>query len=460
MAMFILRVLLWMAALTGAACAGERSEQQIQIEARIEALMPLVEQVTDRRFHRTPPVVLANPDTIAAVLYEEQVHLLRRLAGMDEAQARVAARRTSIENAAAFVGKYGFIDKKLYVMQDGIVATVINNGIPIRLIEPVTDLVLAHELVHALQDQHTDLARLVANRPTADAVVAVNCAVEGHAVWVHEQVGGLLGVPEAVHVVSNMLGYDLGHPEISPDPRLFYTSYVYGQGRNFIALHHELDGNEGVWRLLSNPPATSSMIVLHDPYDTVPAHRWNRRVRRAVASARHRIAAKGWLPPIDESVGDYDMRERLANSGLDFALADAFASGWTSRSASAPSEWVEVQLLRFETAGHATLYVDQMKSQARLDLARAMPPVTSVRLTPSVDGTVEDFQPLAYNDSGEERVRIEMGFGTSSQEFRQVWVARGQHVVQIVLANHEVGDRKVARSIRRVFRSVREEQVR
>ena len=456
MALLARCLMLWTATLCGVALAADNDAlEQQQMERRVAELAPLVEQITGRRFHRLPEVVIADPPLIAEVLYREQVHLLRRLADLDESEAQRAARRATDENAAAFVGKYGFLDKKLYVMQDGILTSLLGHGVPASLVEPVTDLVLAHELVHALQDQQADLAHVVANQGSPDAVVATNCTVEGHAVWVHEQVGRLLDQPAAVYVVANILGYDPLRPGLATHPDLFYTSYVYGQGRNFIAQQHEMHGNEGLWQLIEHPPASSSMIVMHHPYATQPPHPMNRRERRAIQRTRSRIAPRRWDRDREEEVGDYDLRRRLTGSRSGLTLADGFTTGWASSTAQSEHEWVEVQLLRFETEGHAQDYVGHMKAQAAHQLAEAMPPVASVRLAPRIDGTVREFEPMGYAGTGQETLSIDLGVGEPAHVFRQVWVARDQHVVQVTLANHAVADARVARAIRGLFRVVR-----
>lgn len=65
------------------------------------------------------------------------------------------------------VGYYDPQERKLYVVE----------GVPAKSVAPV----LAHELVHALQDQHTNLDSLIAGERGNDRQTAAHAALEGHA---------------------------------------------------------------------------------------------------------------------------------------------------------------------------------------------------------------------------------------------------------------------------------------
>ena len=65
------------------------------------------------------------------------------------------------------VGYYDPATKKLFVV----------DGVPVEQVRPV----LVHELVHALQDQHTDLDSLISRARGNDRQSAAQAAIEGHA---------------------------------------------------------------------------------------------------------------------------------------------------------------------------------------------------------------------------------------------------------------------------------------
>lgn len=419
------------------------------LERLVAELVPDVEAAAGRTFREVPEVVLAEPEDIARVLHDERVHLMTRISGLEPDEAERAA-RSGAEPVASFVGKYGFLDKKLYVLRGGVMVALASRGVDRELAPRVTELVIAHELVHALQDQHVDLARVVGARTDGDAVVAVNCTVEGHAVWVQERVGRARGHDDAVREVAHILGYD---PDGATwlDPEAFYTSYVYGQGRNFVAHHAEQGGIEATWELLAHPPARSAMILAPEQHDEHADPPFDPRLRGAVSRARDRLAPRRWRSE-DEAVGDYALRERLAPLPFGHLIPMDWRAGWSSRASDNPLAWVEVQLLSFEHHEAADAYVAGMALQAEVDLAMAVPPaVGALKGGPRVDGSVAPFGPMA-DEAAEQRLTVELGPGERAQELRQVWASRGAHVVQVSIVNHRAADRRVARAIRGVFR--------
>jgi len=150
--------LLLCSVLVGSPAAAAGLQTQAEIEAMVAELIPVVEEQAGRHFTSIPPVVIATPDDMAQVLYAEQLYLLTQVSGVPLPQAQRAARATSAELSEAFAGKYGFLDKRLYIMTQGINQALAQRGAPPELVRPVFEIVVAHELVHALQDQQADLA--------------------------------------------------------------------------------------------------------------------------------------------------------------------------------------------------------------------------------------------------------------------------------------------------------------
>lgn len=445
------RVLLIALACLATGVARAADPELAALQQLVAELIPEVEAAAGRSFREVPEVVLAEPADIARVLRDEQVHLMARISGLDPDAAERTVERSTNDQVASFVGKYGFLDKKLYVLRGGVRIALAARGVAPELVPQVTELVLAHELVHALQDQYVDLAVVVGARPDGDAVVAVNCTVEGHAVWVQERVGRARGHDQAVREVAKILGYD---PDGGGwvDPESFYTSYVYGQGRNFVAHHAEVGGIEATWALLANPPARSAMILAPAEHADHAEPPFDARVRGAVTHARARLAPGRWRAE-DEAVGDYSLRERLAPLPFGHLIPQDWAAGWSSRASSDPLEWVEVQLLAFDHAEAADAYVAGMALQAEVDLAMAVPPVVGAMSGgPRVDGSVAPFGPMA-DEAAEQRLTVALGPGEQAQELRQVWASRGNYVVQVSIVNHRAADARVAQVIRRVFRA-------
>ncbi len=414
-----------------------------ELASMVDEIAPVVEDVAGRRFVKLPEVVMADPRALEDVVYQEQVHLLSDVEGMPEEQIQESARRTAAQVAGAFAGKYGFLDGRLYVSIDGIRYTLGERRAPDHLLRPMVRVVIAHELAHALQDQHTDLDFLVRHAHGSDAVMAINCAVEGHAVWVHEEVGSRMGLTEAVDLMADLLGYD--EPiRRRMDPEDFYNSYVYGLGRDFVAFHAALGGTEQVWRVLSEPPERTSAIVSPE--------RWGEhgldvdaQVQRTLARASRRLADREWRAQ-DARMGDFDVRDQLIRSGGNADLADSLLGGWNARTVGGPMQGVEVQLLRFDGADGALAFVEDMMAQAQAQ-------ASNVGMDPFIRAEATTFDDVRADASAREAIRVRL-FGEVGDDLGRIWVARGPDVVQVVTVNSSATDRSIARSIEKVFRSI------
>ncbi|MEQ1503698.1 MAG: hypothetical protein ABMB14_15775 [Myxococcota bacterium] len=403
---------------------------------------PIVEQVAGRPLRVMPELVLATPARIAEVVYQEQLSLLQGVGGMPETEAKDNARKTAADVSGSFAGKYGFLDGKLYVSIDGIRDSLALEGEPDWLLRPMVRIVVAHELTHALQDQYTDLQALVQRAPSGDAIMAINCAVEGHAVWVHEQVGAQTGLGDAVEVMERLLGYDQPIRR-RMDPDDFYHAYVYGLGRDFVAYQAAIGGIDRVWQVLAHPPEATGMIVDPTLWDA-PIGEVDPEVRRVMRVASKRLAGKGWRPT-DGAMGDYDVRDQLIRAGADSAIADDLDAGWNSRLVGGANLGVEVQVLRFKSVDGARAFVEDMGLQAEAQ-------AELVGVDPFIRADAGSFDRVRGDRSAREAITVSL-MGPVDRLGR-IWVSRGDVVVQIVMVNAPATDREVALSIDRVFREL------
>ncbi|MCB9688808.1 MAG: hypothetical protein H6738_21825 [Alphaproteobacteria bacterium] len=410
----------------------------------VREVAPMVEEVTGRRFTELPEVVSANVEDVAQVVFDEQLHLLAD-SGMSDHEAREHASRTAVATAPALAGKYGFLDHKLYLSVDGIETALAIEGEEPWLLRPLLRVVIAHELTHALQDQATDLDKLVGQASGSDAVMAMNCLVEGHAVWVHEQVGAALELPEAVEVMKDLLGFDQPIRR-RMDPQAFQSIYVYGLGRDFVAYQAEHGGSEQVWRVLADPPDTTSMIVAPWTWAEDPAPPLDGEQRRILRRASARLAGHGWRTE-ENAMGDYDVRDQLVRAGADLRIADSLDQGWNTRLVGGAMAGVEVQVLRFTSEEGAHAFVEGMFHEAEVQ-------ARMVGQDPFIRADAEDFAVGRHDRGAREAITVTLMAPEVVDHLGRVWVARGSDVVQVVLVNAPATDRQVRSAIARVFRAL------
>jgi hypothetical protein len=405
-----------------------------------QELVPLVERAAGARFDEVPVVVLADPEMLAEVVYAEQMHLLAALSDQGSAASEAAAQHTAAEVSHLFAGKYGFLDKRLYISLDAIGNAIADRGADPRLAVPMVQLVLAHELAHALQDQHADLGALVTAASSGDAVMAANCLVEGHAVWIHEAVGAELDLRPAMVLMADLLGYARSGPP--DDEASFTTSYVYGLGREFTRWHMEHGGPEHMWTVLRQPPEQTATIVHPERWgdERADAHS---PVPSALDRTRRRLSPSSWRHDT-QALGDYDVREQLVRAGHG-AAADGVEAAWRSRSTGGPLQGVEVVAMRFGDADTARRYVDAMGRQARRQAEASA-------VDPHVDARFSTFDAVEHDASARESITLTLPH--ARDEMGTIWLARGADVLQVITVNTTPTDRALRRAMRPSVRSL------
>ena len=388
---------------------------------------------------------MATERDLAEVILRERLHLMAATQELTPEELEAYRRRVQREHVGpGFEGKYGFVDDRLYVSVDSVTATLARSRAPAYLLRPVLRVIIAHELAHALQDQHTPMEQLLQSAQGDDAVMAMNCVFEGHAVWVHEAVAAQLGLTEAGALMVELMGYEVPF-EGRMSPELFYSRYVYGAGRDFVAFHAFQGGTEQVWDVLSHPPITTAEIMDPERYPHegtgTPSS-----VERSFDRISARLGPRNWETR-RAMVGDYDVRDQLVRSGGDLAAADALTDGWSLASVGQADKGAQVQVLRFSTGAKAQRFVSQM-------LRRSAAQAQSSRTLPFLDVRVGTFDVVKGDLAAFTSMRLRIEEGPPDRQDR-LWVVRGTDVVEVMLVNVTLGKRRLRRVFSRAFRGLR-----
>jgi hypothetical protein len=280
------------------------------VERRVEALRGL------RFRHPVPVVVVSAADA-------------RRLGLEDEQRANPPAARRAQEEVLELLGLlapgsdlrriaatvYGEQVAGYYDPRRGRLALVRGTG--------VDDVTLAHELTHALEDQHFHIGRLAGTGGSSDASTAAQALVEGTATEVmvryaarYPGSGPSLGAALKALTASGT--------ERLPPYVLRSLLFPYEAGARFVEGLLTRGGRD--WTLVNlalrfRPPVSTAEVL--QPL------RWL-RVQRPVpvrVAPAARVLGSGWRRVLAESFGEEDTRELLYDtSGA--AGAAAAATGW------------------------------------------------------------------------------------------------------------------------------------
>lgn len=296
------------------AAEGVSPQRLARVERRVEELRGL-------RFRRPVRVEVLSPDEVRAIGVRESREEttraetaareeLMKLLGLIDADVSLDALTSSI---------YGEQVAGFYDPRSGRLALVEGAG--------VDDVTLAHELTHALEDQHYDLDRLgEPGRGEAaddDAASGESGLVEGTATALMMRY--LQRYPDAL-TLGDAFGQLLSASGGRALPPYVMRSllFPYQQGERFV---DALLATSGDWRLVDNalryrPPVSSAEL-----YD---ADRWMRVERPArVALPGAAALGGGWRRLLTSTFGEFDLRQLLLAADVPRAAAEQLAGGWT-----------------------------------------------------------------------------------------------------------------------------------
>ena len=251
---------------------GEPAFTDDQVRLWVEEILPLVEQETGRRFLTEPQVQTVDRHALQQALERDlQGQMAVLMPEAPEYQQAAMAEQTAQMLAIAALGKYGFVDKCLYLAPGNMQPLLDLAGVDPDLTEPLAKLIVAHELTHALQDQHADIGRLIDETRDIEAMQALNATIEGHAVFVQDRVGRRLGLDEAVLELSRLLSagaVEFDDPSLQLMNQFLAGQYeqIYLSGRTFIEHHFDEGGDERVWEIVSAPPPDTRVIYQPERY--------------------------------------------------------------------------------------------------------------------------------------------------------------------------------------------------
>jgi hypothetical protein len=242
--------------------------------------------------------------------------------------------------AAGLAGVYDWHDKALFLVTGP--ETLFGDAYSQRhgavVAARIREGLLIHELTHAAQDQHFDLARLTEGGAWSDAVMAHLALVEGDAtlVMLADMVGS---PPDAMPRLSALLRHMLDHPEqfsaMAPgvpgaaepadEPAWFRetTEFSYLQGATFCAAVLERGGQRLLDHAFSADPPRSTEQILHPD-------KWLGRRDDPVAIAWPELRAElpGYVKAAEGQLGELGIKILLRQGLHDPQRAAAAAAGW------------------------------------------------------------------------------------------------------------------------------------
>jgi hypothetical protein len=302
-----------LAILAATGCTSEPAPAQ-SIEALVDSLLPAVQRVAALQATGPVKVGIKTPaDVLDYVVQKLDTEFPpAELEGSRLAYTLLGLLPADLDLHKLLLDLYkeqiaGFYDpetKTLYAV----------DGVATAALKPV----LAHELVHALQDQHVNLDSLISGRRGNDRQTAAQSAIEGHATiamlaWTAEQftgapvdVGKIPDIATAMAATFNAQAAQF--PVLAGAPRIIRDELIfpYASGASFV---------QALWRRPGLPPEAPFGALMPQSTEQVMDPQGRFIASRDVPTEIRYEDVSGWTIRYRETMGAFETRIFLEEHG-------------------------------------------------------------------------------------------------------------------------------------------------
>ena len=304
--------------LTAAGC-DRRRDAGDPLGARLARAVPEIEEATGLKFKTKPQLALRSRDEVRAFLLRkfDEDSPAEQLRGEEMASKAFGLipdtlnlRRFLVDLLTEqILGYYDPSTKQLYVVRDA----------P----EDLVGITVAHELVHALQDQYVNLDSIQRSRDDSDRQAAAQAVLEGQATWIQMKValgGGDLAtrIPGGWEQVRQQIRENQGSmPRFATAPMAIQESLIfpYLSGAEFV---RRFSSRGDTRSPLEHMPVSTEQILSETAYFGTPPD----------LPTRVRLPGRAKAGEYEETMGEFGTRLFLYQHGRDNVAAVRAAAGW------------------------------------------------------------------------------------------------------------------------------------
>lgn len=402
------------------------------LQRSVDEILHLVEAEAGRRFLEPPKVAVADEETFQELLYHEQLGIYEQvMADTPEPIRRQLAEAAGHFMSSGILGKYILATETVYLCPGAILPAMEHSEMDPERVRDVIKVVLAHELTHVLEDQHTDLERQLSLLRDEEDLWAAAGAWEGWATLVEERVSEALGLSDIYEGLISLQGWG---PDGLEDQSAWRTWAIYGQGRNFIEWHDIAGGVEQVWSALARPPGSTGMLFRPHSYtpDRLDADLDYGAVLRGIDQE---LTRGDWMVT-NSRLGEFDLRGEANRAGNEDQLDEILGHLRHARKLdlARPDRNGAVRLLVFDDAAWARAWLDLVRTQQTHDAAE-----TAHILELDVQVRYEHFD-VDADDAILRVERIPLGVD-EYREKHTAWVLRDDTMVVVEAERFAPGER-------------------
>ncbi len=332
--------------------AGSALAEDLVAEAprMLEEAVPLLEKVMGAKFKQPPQVLILSAEASLAVFKEDlRPEVLRRYPAATPGQRRTLLGALAAASVRSTVARYSVTRKSFVLVRESFRSQAAAQGFEGAAAREFLMAAIAHEAVHALDDQEFDLAALYGGAADREALRAVSMIIEGRAVHFGAAVAEKLGVRKEIRNL-------LPGGKKPKDRRAWTFHLTYQQGAAFTAALIDRGGLDLAARAMREPPKLTSFLFHPE--------RWpDKDVDQRPAKLLRKVFPDAQPQPLSE----LELRARYADlDGL--AAANELIAGVVGG-----SQWLwkntNLAVLAFDTEEAARRYLQ--RSQKEVPAARS-----------------------------------------------------------------------------------------
>jgi hypothetical protein len=243
---------------------------EAQVKAMIEKAEPLIEEITGMKFKQRIKFNLVKREVVRDVLAEELLPKFKNLlkGSNDDVIARQVETSAHVTSQLA-LGKYSLIKKEFLVVPDNVQSTIKMFAIRGEDFQDFVFLVVAHEMVHALDDQYFELQKNEIALDNTESMQAFGALVEGHAVYITNKIAERLKLSETANKLSTKSAAGIIDENNRIQQQLLYSTYV--KGSEFVEAIINKKGLAGIAEAFTSPPVSTRQIMNPEEYLTPSA---------------------------------------------------------------------------------------------------------------------------------------------------------------------------------------------
>ena len=218
-------------------------------------VQPLVEKHTGWQLPGFPKFqVVTRAEYCEATIREIECALQKSSGLLAEPVPRAALMREVRPHTEGLLGRYSATTKTIFLLPGNLQPAMRDLNVSARFTRDLVEIVAAHEMTHAFQDEKYPFLEHRRATMDNDAQEAWSMLVEGHAMFVQERVAEDLKVSEAARTMAAQMA---AREAVSPSPTVMRR---YIDGRKFVQAVFEKGGLKMVQRLFEHPPRSPAMI--------------------------------------------------------------------------------------------------------------------------------------------------------------------------------------------------------